>query len=222
MGTVKPDTEIEIVLCTAYSDFSWEEIAGRLAHPERLLIAHLGGGPIGPEACGRILMQTVGANLRQQITTPQLASRARGTRKHAWVSLAKPRKQGRARIAAMHAAGGQAEGQEDQPEADQEVPALQVAHPGQLLAVLGDVDVDRHPGDAQQGHQRCHDRTHDRDAGPGLVGRPTPGGGYGSRGWNTGGRYDDRDWNARGRGEFSGTSMIEKSASTSAAPLKCR
>jgi CheY-like chemotaxis protein len=32
------DHEIEIVLCTAYSDFSWEEIAGRLAHPERLLI----------------------------------------------------------------------------------------------------------------------------------------------------------------------------------------
>jgi len=32
------DEEIEIVLCTAYSDFSWEEIAGRLAHPERLLI----------------------------------------------------------------------------------------------------------------------------------------------------------------------------------------
>ena len=32
------DQEIEIVLCTAYSDFSWEEIAGRLAHPERLLI----------------------------------------------------------------------------------------------------------------------------------------------------------------------------------------
>ena len=32
------DTEIEIVLCTAYSDFSWEEIAGRLTQPERLLI----------------------------------------------------------------------------------------------------------------------------------------------------------------------------------------
>ncbi len=32
------DHEIEVVLCTAYSDFSWEEIAGRLAHPERLLI----------------------------------------------------------------------------------------------------------------------------------------------------------------------------------------
>jgi CheY-like chemotaxis protein len=32
------DHEIEVVLCTAYSDFSWEEIAGRLTHPERLLI----------------------------------------------------------------------------------------------------------------------------------------------------------------------------------------
>lgn len=32
------DHEIEIVLCTAYSDFSWEEIAGRLTQPERLLI----------------------------------------------------------------------------------------------------------------------------------------------------------------------------------------
>jgi CheY-like chemotaxis protein len=32
------DREIEVVLCTAYSDFSWEEIARRLAHPERLLI----------------------------------------------------------------------------------------------------------------------------------------------------------------------------------------
>lgn len=32
------DQEIEIVLCTAYSDFSWEEISARLAHPERLLI----------------------------------------------------------------------------------------------------------------------------------------------------------------------------------------
>lgn len=32
------DDEIEIVLCTAYSDFSWEEIAARLTHPERLLI----------------------------------------------------------------------------------------------------------------------------------------------------------------------------------------
>jgi len=30
--------EIEIVLCTAYSDFSWEEISRRLTHPERLLI----------------------------------------------------------------------------------------------------------------------------------------------------------------------------------------
>jgi CheY-like chemotaxis protein len=34
----KHDQEIEIVLCTAYSDFSWDEIAGRLTHPERLLI----------------------------------------------------------------------------------------------------------------------------------------------------------------------------------------
>ncbi len=32
------DDEIEVVLCTAYSDFSWEEIAGRLTQPERLLI----------------------------------------------------------------------------------------------------------------------------------------------------------------------------------------
>lgn len=32
------DHEIEIVLCTAYSDFSWEEISGRLTQPERLLI----------------------------------------------------------------------------------------------------------------------------------------------------------------------------------------
>lgn len=32
------DHEIEVVLCTAYSDFSWEEIAGRLTQPERLLI----------------------------------------------------------------------------------------------------------------------------------------------------------------------------------------
>jgi CheY-like chemotaxis protein len=32
------DQEIEVVLCTAYSDFSWEEIAARLTHPERLLI----------------------------------------------------------------------------------------------------------------------------------------------------------------------------------------
>jgi CheY-like chemotaxis protein len=32
------DREIEIVLCTAYSDFSWEEIATRLTQPDRLLI----------------------------------------------------------------------------------------------------------------------------------------------------------------------------------------
>lgn len=32
------DHEIEIVLCTAYSDFSWEEISDRLTQPERLLI----------------------------------------------------------------------------------------------------------------------------------------------------------------------------------------
>jgi CheY-like chemotaxis protein len=32
------DREIEIVLCTAYSDFSWEEIAARLTEPDRLLI----------------------------------------------------------------------------------------------------------------------------------------------------------------------------------------
>jgi len=32
------DRELEIVLCTAYSDFSWEEIATRLAQPDRLLI----------------------------------------------------------------------------------------------------------------------------------------------------------------------------------------
>jgi CheY-like chemotaxis protein len=32
------DPEIEIVLCTAYSDFSWEEIATRLTQPDRLLI----------------------------------------------------------------------------------------------------------------------------------------------------------------------------------------
>ncbi len=32
------DHEIEVVLCTAYSDFSWEEIAKRLKHAERLLI----------------------------------------------------------------------------------------------------------------------------------------------------------------------------------------
>ncbi|HMU38321.1 MAG TPA: response regulator [Pseudomonadota bacterium] len=32
------DTEIEIVLCTAYSDFTWEEIRQRLRSPDRLLI----------------------------------------------------------------------------------------------------------------------------------------------------------------------------------------
>lgn len=32
------DHEIEVVLCTAYSDFSWEEISVRLTQPERLLI----------------------------------------------------------------------------------------------------------------------------------------------------------------------------------------
>lgn len=32
------DTEIEIVLCTAYADYSWEDIATRLPHAERLLI----------------------------------------------------------------------------------------------------------------------------------------------------------------------------------------
>jgi DNA-binding LytR/AlgR family response regulator len=32
------DPEIETVLCTAYSDFSWEEVVRRLDHPERLLI----------------------------------------------------------------------------------------------------------------------------------------------------------------------------------------
>jgi len=32
------DTEIEIVLCTAYADYAWEEIAARLPHAERLLI----------------------------------------------------------------------------------------------------------------------------------------------------------------------------------------
>lgn len=32
------DTEIEIVLCTAYADYSWEEIATRLPHHDRLLI----------------------------------------------------------------------------------------------------------------------------------------------------------------------------------------
>jgi CheY-like chemotaxis protein len=32
------DHEIEIVLCTAYSDFSWEQIVSQLRHPDRLLI----------------------------------------------------------------------------------------------------------------------------------------------------------------------------------------
>ncbi|MEY4544128.1 MAG: hypothetical protein RL685_323 [Pseudomonadota bacterium] len=32
------DTEIEIVLCTAYADYSWDEIAMRLPHADRLLI----------------------------------------------------------------------------------------------------------------------------------------------------------------------------------------
>lgn len=32
------DSEIEIVLCTAYSDFTWDEIRQRLRHPDRLLI----------------------------------------------------------------------------------------------------------------------------------------------------------------------------------------
>lgn len=32
------DTEIEIVLCTAHADYSWEQIAERLPHAERLLI----------------------------------------------------------------------------------------------------------------------------------------------------------------------------------------
>lgn len=40
------DHEIEVVLCTAYSDFSWEEIAGRLTHPERLLILRKPFDPI--------------------------------------------------------------------------------------------------------------------------------------------------------------------------------
>jgi len=34
----KVDHEIETVICTAYSDFSWEEIVRRLHQPERLLI----------------------------------------------------------------------------------------------------------------------------------------------------------------------------------------
>ena len=34
----RDDHEIEVVLCTAYSDFSWEEIRKRLAHPDRLVI----------------------------------------------------------------------------------------------------------------------------------------------------------------------------------------
>jgi CheY-like chemotaxis protein len=42
----KHDQEIEIVLCTAYSDFSWEEISGRLIHPERLLILRKPFDPI--------------------------------------------------------------------------------------------------------------------------------------------------------------------------------
>lgn len=40
------DHEIEVVLCTAYSDFSWEEISGRLTHPERLLILRKPFDPI--------------------------------------------------------------------------------------------------------------------------------------------------------------------------------
>ncbi len=32
------DPELQIVICTAYSDFSWDEITRRLGHPERLLI----------------------------------------------------------------------------------------------------------------------------------------------------------------------------------------
>lgn len=32
------DTEIEIVLCTAFADHTWEEISARLPHAERLLI----------------------------------------------------------------------------------------------------------------------------------------------------------------------------------------
>ena len=32
------DPELQVVLCTAYSDYSWEEIAGRLGHSDRLLI----------------------------------------------------------------------------------------------------------------------------------------------------------------------------------------
>ncbi len=32
------DSEIEVVLCTAYSDFTWEEISQRLRSPDRFLI----------------------------------------------------------------------------------------------------------------------------------------------------------------------------------------
>jgi len=40
------EREIEIVLCTAYSDFSWEEISRRLTHPERLLILRKPSDPL--------------------------------------------------------------------------------------------------------------------------------------------------------------------------------
>ncbi|SDS38471.1 response regulator [Opitutus sp. GAS368] len=32
------DPEMEIVICTAYSDYSWDQMTGRLGHPDRLVI----------------------------------------------------------------------------------------------------------------------------------------------------------------------------------------
>ncbi|MBL9166125.1 MAG: response regulator [Verrucomicrobiales bacterium] len=32
------DPTLQVVLCTAYSDYTWEEIVSKLAHPENLLI----------------------------------------------------------------------------------------------------------------------------------------------------------------------------------------
>ena len=36
----KADPELQVIICSAYSDYLWEEIVERLGHPDRLMILH--------------------------------------------------------------------------------------------------------------------------------------------------------------------------------------
>ena len=100
----------------------------RTQWPQRLLVAHLRGGPVGPEAQARVIVGAIGANIRHQVAPTQLAGGARGARQHRRVGVAKGGQQRRPRVMPVHAAGGQANGAEQRLGRGQ-----QALHPGPRL-----------------------------------------------------------------------------------------